>query len=96
MGGEQRELELTVGATKFAPLREFALFEFASVHGALGLSPGVNFTNILRAAFTHTDPKSAKKDSFIGLLGSARVKAARRMLLKLTPGVSPISEYFSQ
>ncbi len=23
-------------------------------------SPGVNFTNILRAAFTHKDPKSAK------------------------------------
>ena len=35
------------------------------------------------------DPKSAKKtvklSSFIALLGSGRVKAARRMLVKLTP-----------
>ena len=52
-------------------------------------TPGVNFTNILRAAFTRADPKSAKKtvklSSFIALLGSARVKAARRTLVKLTP-----------
>ena len=43
-------------------------------------SPGVNFTNILRAAFTHADPKSPKKDSQLKqlfvLLGSAGVKAA--------------------
>jgi len=25
------------------------------------LSPGVNFTNVLRAAFMRSDPKSAKK-----------------------------------
>ena len=51
--------------------------------------PGVNFTNVLRAAFTRADPKSAKKtvklSSFIVLLGSARVKAACRTLVKLTP-----------
>ena len=56
---------------------------------------GVNFTNILQAAFTPADPKSAKKtvkfSSFIALLGSARVKAARRMLVKLPPGAE--SEY---
>ncbi len=45
-------------------------------------APGVNFINILLAAFTSTDPKSAKKtDSFtvsFALLGSALVKAAHR------------------
>jgi len=49
---------------------------------------GVNFTNVLRAAFTLTDPKSAKKtvklSSFFALLG---VKAGSRMLVKLTPGL---------
>ena len=51
--------------------------------------PGFNFTNILRAAFTRADPKSAKKQLnltvFFALLGSARVKAACRTLVKLTP-----------
>ena len=52
--------------------------------------PGVNFANILRAAFALVGPKSAKKtvklSSFIAVLGSARKKAAHRMLVKLTPG----------
>ena len=56
---------------------------------AIGKRPGVNFTNILRAAFTRADPKSAKKllelNDFFSLLGSAPVKAAHRMLVKLTP-----------
>ena len=57
---------------------------------SLKLSPGVNFTNnILRAVFTHADPKSAKKTVKLSrcfvLLGSSHVKAARRMLVKLTP-----------
>jgi len=51
---------------------------------------GVNFTNILRAAFTRADPKNAKKlfnlTVFFALLGSSRVKAARRMLVKLNQG----------
>jgi len=43
------------------------------------LAPGVNFTNILRAAFMCADPKSLNKTdsltvSFV-LLGSLRVKA---------------------
>ena len=50
---------------------------------------GVDFTNILRAAFTIADPKSTKKlldlTVFFALLVSAGVKAARRMLMKLTP-----------
>ena len=53
------------------------------------LSAGVNFTNVLRAAFTRADPKSAKKllnlTVFFALLGSLRGKAARRTLVKLTP-----------
>ena len=57
--------------------------------------PRVNFTNILRAAFTRVDPKSAKKmlnlTVFFALLGSVRVKAACRMLVKLTPRVSRIN-----
>ena len=43
-------------------------------------APGVNFNNILQAAFRRADPKSAKKtvklSSFVALLGTARVKAA--------------------
>ena len=50
-------------------------------------TPGVNFATILRAAFTRADPKSAKKtvklSSFFALLGSAREKAAYKMLVKL-------------
>ena len=51
---------------------------------------GVNFINVLRAAFMPADTKSAKKtvksSNFFALLGSASVKAARRMLVKLTLG----------
>ena len=61
---------------------------------------GVNFTNVLWAAFTCADPKSAKKllnlTVFFALLGSARVKAAHRTLVKLTPGHSrPFLIWFS-
>ena len=52
---------------------------------------GVNFTNVLRAAFMPADTKSAKKavklSSFFALLGSAIVKAAHRTLVKLTPSL---------
>ena len=48
----------------------------------------VNFINVLQAAFVRAVPKSTKKtvklSSFIALFGSVRVKAARRMLVKLT------------
>ena len=54
--------------------------------------PGVNFTNILQAAFMHADPKSAIKllnlTVFFALLGSARIKAAHRTLVKMTPTVN--------
>ena len=58
-----------------------------------GNRPRVNFTNILQAAITRTDPKSAIKllnlTVFFALLGSAGVKAACRMLVKLTPRLQP-------
>jgi len=51
---------------------------------------GINFINILRAAFTNPDPKSAKKSDdmtlFFVLLGSAHVIAVGKNLVKLTPG----------
>ena len=43
------------------------------------VTPGFNFTIILRAAFTRADPKSAKRQStqaVFGALESASVKAA--------------------
>ncbi len=53
------------------------------------LTPSVNFTNVLRAAFAHANHESAKKIDdltvFFVLLGSARAKAACRTLMKLTP-----------
>ena len=56
----------------------------------LSLLPGVNFTNVLQASFMRADPKSATKlinlTVFFALLGSARLKATRRLLVKLTPG----------
>jgi len=51
--------------------------------------PGVNFINMLLAAFTHVDPKTANKYSkiivFFALLGSACLKALLKTLMKLTP-----------
>ena len=68
-------------------LRAFFSYESVIMHSTYG----VNFTNVLRAAFTSADPKSAIKllnlTVFFALLGSARVKAARRTLVKLTHGV---------
>ena len=53
------------------------------------ISEKVNFTNILRAAFTHADPKIAKKDiqlkQLFLLSGSACVKAARKHVDKIDP-----------
>jgi len=50
---------------------------------------GVDFTHILRAAFTHADPKSTKIQSshpcLFSLLGSVHIKAACKMLVKSTP-----------
>jgi len=57
-----------------------------------GTRPGLNFINVLQAAFTQADLKSIKIQSscqcLFALLGSAPVKAFRRMLVKLTPDVN--------
>jgi hypothetical protein len=54
------------------------------------LTTGVNFTNILPAAFALADPKSTKwhwwLDCLFLLLGSLFVKADRKMLVKFTIG----------
>jgi hypothetical protein len=46
------------------------------------LSTGVDFTNILKAAFAHKDPKIPKRHKSLGclfvLLGSSRIKFARK------------------
>jgi hypothetical protein len=46
------------------------------------LTTGVNFINVLRAAFAHADPKSAKRLKIFALSGSACAKAAHEMLMK--------------
>jgi len=62
---------------------------------AISFRPGVNFINVLQAAFTCTDPHSVKfqlsLQYLFTLLGSARIKAAGRTLMKLTPGVNFIN-----
>ena len=59
------------------------------------IKTGVNFINILRAAFTHKDPKIAKKDSQVKqlfvLLGSACVKALRKHVDVIEPSSSQTS-----
>jgi len=54
---------------------------------------GVNFKNVLQAAFAHTDPESTKKTGnltvFFTLLGSEQVKAAHRTLMKFILGREP-------
>ncbi len=50
------------------------------------LTPGVDFTNILIAAFTQAEPKRAKTTAHIFVLGSVSVKASHKMSVKWTPG----------
>ncbi len=52
-------------------------------------TPYARFHQHSTSSFSRTDPKSTKKtvvSLFFALLGSARVKAASRTLMKLTPG----------
>jgi len=52
-----------------------------------GFQPGVNFINILLEAFTLIGLKSILDLTvFFALLGSVRVKATCKTLMKLTPG----------
>jgi len=52
-------------------------------------TPGVNFTNLLRAAFALVDPESVKiqlsHQCLFMLLESASIKVVRRTLMKLSP-----------
>ena len=50
-------------------------------------NPGVNFTNILWAAFMRADPKSAKKTvkQLFALLGSVHLKAACENIDEIDP-----------
>ena len=61
---------------------------------------GVNFSNVLRVASMRADPKISKKllnlTVFSALLGYARVKAACRMLVKLTPDLTCLSPVLSK
>jgi len=56
------------------------------------ITAGLNFINILRAAFTLADPECIKRQSLhqylLALLGSMSAKAARRTLMKLTSGAA--------
>jgi hypothetical protein len=67
------------------------------MHPTQEKKPEVNFINLLQAAFTHADPKSAKKtvklSVFFTLLGSASAKATHRSLMKLTPGADAIKKF---
>jgi len=55
------------------------------------LTAGLNFINVLPTAFTCADPKTVKKtvklSIFFTLSGSMSIKAVRKMLVKLTPGL---------
>ncbi len=50
---------------------------------------GLNFINVLKAAFTCADPESTNSQimSLFAFWGSASAQAARRTLEKLTPEV---------
>ena len=50
------------------------------------LTPGVNFINVFTSSFyKHRSQKLLNLTVFFALSGSAHVKAARKMLVKLTP-----------
>jgi len=56
---------------------------------------GLDFINVLRTAFTLIAPQSKRTQSscqyFFTLLGSTSIKAVRRMLMKLSPGLTKTS-----
>jgi len=59
------------------------------------LTSGVNFINVLQAAFTSDDPKTQKNtvklSVFFALLGSACIKTVHKALVKLATGVNFIN-----
>jgi hypothetical protein len=74
-------------------IRQLCLLKSISCFICKYFPPGVNFINILRQAFMREDPKFVKKrqsrhQCLFTLLGPMCVKAARKMLMKLTTGQS--------
>ena len=65
-------------------------------HGYLRSNPGVNFINVFTPSFYDCRSQKRKKllelTAFFVLLGSALVKAARKMLVILTPATAKLSE----
>jgi len=61
--------------------------------------PGLNFINVLCTAYMHTDPESVKDTDdltvFFMLSGSTSVKAAHKMLVKLTPNFVQLLKFFN-
>jgi len=76
-------------STKIQSLFQLSFFFRGPYDGQI-FQPGVNFTNILRASFTHADPKRAKKQlhhqCLFSLLGYALIKTVCKTLVKLTTG----------
>jgi hypothetical protein len=72
----------------------------AAHRSLIKFTPGINFTISptfhAKLLHTHTDPKSTKRQSIhqclLELLVSVHVKAAHKMLMKLTPGVNFIND----
>ncbi len=62
---------------------------FLMFAGRVFETPGLDFINILRTAFTPVVPQSVRTQSSRQyLLGPTSVKAVRRTLMKLTPDVN--------
>ncbi len=66
--------------------------------GCTIITPGVNFNNLLQAAFAHLYPKNIKNTvkspvTFYAFGICESVKAVRIMLMKLSPGVKIINVY---
>jgi len=55
-------------------------------YSSLKIRLGLNFTNVLRTAFTLVDPKKRQtsQQCQLALLGPTSIKAVRKMLMKLT------------
>jgi hypothetical protein len=78
-------------------LRRANQFEWMSISTLKRHSLGLDFINVLRTAFTHVVPQSVRTQSshqyLFTLLGPTSVKAVRRTLMKLSPGVNFINMF---
>jgi len=73
-------------------LATFTIGEKASNKTLVKLTPRVNFTNVLKAAFARENHKSAKKTVILyclfALFGFLQIKAMHKQVGKLTPCVN--------